>query len=94
MNTAFKTFALWLAMTPMAYANMLAIPLAGNYSVQEDNIVKISGQTMVKNNETKLFSCEGQLVASLANNVYVEYELVEPVEGPIPVLKVVKAQCY
>lgn len=67
---------------------------SGEYLVKDGNVVSIAGKTMVQNSETVFYDCKGNSVARMNNETYVQYEIVSPTKGPIPLLKSVKALCY
>lgn len=94
MKNLVRIFALSMAFASFAQAEgLLKLPLLGTYYVKEGNIINMSGQTMVKNDETQFFACGGAKVTGLPNASKVDYKLVQPEKGPIPVLKSVTEIC-
>ncbi|PIE41210.1 MAG: hypothetical protein CSA49_04710 [Gammaproteobacteria bacterium] len=96
MKTYFKALFVWAAFTSVASASGLSgldLSRTGPYSVVNGNIVKINGKTMIKTAETKLISCEGKRVKQFYKGTLVDVKLVEPVKGPTPVLKEIRAVC-
>ena len=91
MRSLMKAFMILVGCSPLAWAD--GLPLMGVYSEVDGNIVSISSQTMVKNDTTKLYGCNGKQVPRLPNKSYVNYELVVPSKGPVPVLKSVTEIC-